>query len=333
MTPPTMLAPTRPDAVDDLRRREFLGILAAAGLLVGCGNDTDSDAPPSGEGATRQVTDRTGRVVDVPVDPQRVVVLDPARASVDAAALGVVPIGATTAASNPGGAFAPVLGPAADDITSVGEIGVADVERIAALEPDLILFATVYQEDLSIETLAQIAPVVAYERPQFGLVEPLRFFGEVLNRQDEAARLEAAYVDLVARRRAELQLEGLAVAALNIPTTTADQAEVLGPNAGFNPVLAQLGASFTPPGYEDEDFSAISLEVLGSTLADADLVVALAFGDSSEFIASPVWQNVPAVRRGDVVYLDGQEAFGNYGLGGVESALEDLATQLDQRSR
>lgn len=33
---------------------------------------------------------------------------------------------------------------------------------------DLILFATADQEDLSLDTLSAIAPVVAYERPQFG---------------------------------------------------------------------------------------------------------------------------------------------------------------------
>jgi iron complex transport system substrate-binding protein len=320
---------TRPDVVDDVRRREFLGILAAAGLLTACGTDGEESSPPAAA-TTRQVTDRTGRVVDVPVDPQRVVVLDPARASVDAVALGVVPIGGTTAASNPGGAFAPVLGPVGETMTSVGEIGLADVERIAALEPDLILFATVYQEDLSIETLSRIAPVVAYERPQFGLVEPLEFFGEVLNKQDEAERLAAEYVDVVARRREELQLEGRTVAVLNIPATVSEQAQVLGPNAGFQPVVAELGATFAPAGFEGEDFTDLSPELLAETLADVDVVIGLAFADAQEFIDAPVWQNVPAVSRGDVVYLDGQNAFGNYGLGGVEAALDDLASQLDQ---
>lgn len=325
-----LLAP--PDVVDDVRRREFLGILAAAGLLVGCGSP-EAGSGDRARGATRQVTDRAGREVEIPVDPRRVVVLDPARASVDATALGVVPIGATTSVANPGGEFAPILGPAAKTIADVGETGAADLEQVAALEPDLILFATVYQEGLSIDTLSAIAPVIAYDRPQFGIAEPLRFFGEVLNRKAEAAQLEAEYDDLVATRRAELGLEGRTVAVLNLPVGAATEVEILGPNAGFHPVLARLGAEHSPSDFAAEDFNPISLELLSDALAGADFVIGLRFaiegqGDADAFTSSPVWQSVPAVARGDFAYLDGQNAFGNYGLGGVEAAIDELATQL-----
>ncbi len=46
-------------------------------------------------------------------------------------------------------------------------------------------------------------------------------------------------------------------------------------------------------------------------------------------IDSPVWRSVPAVASGNVAYLDVQEANGNYGLAGVQAALDDLTTQLE----
>lgn len=37
---------------------------------------------------------------------------------------------------------------------------------------------------------------------------------------------------------------------------------------------------------------------------------------------------MPAVAAGDVAYLDGQQAFVNYGLSGISAALDDLTGQL-----
>jgi iron complex transport system substrate-binding protein len=149
--------------VTDVTRRDLLAALAAAGLLTACG------APPTGAppAATRTVTDPAGRRVDIPADPRRVVALDPNRVITDLVALGVVPVGATTNTANPGAGFAETLGPEAGGVVPVGTTGSADLERVAALTPDLILHATDYQE-IPVDRLAAIAPVVTYPRAPTG---------------------------------------------------------------------------------------------------------------------------------------------------------------------
>lgn len=316
--------------VDDATRREFIAMIGAAGLLTAC---TPAAAPAPPAAATRRFTDRLNRAVDVPVDPQRVVVLDPSRAISDVVALGLVPVGATTSPANRGSGFPPFLGTAAEEITAVGAIGQADLERIAALAPDLILFATVYQDDLSIDTLSAIAPVVAYERPQFGLLEPLRFFGEALGRQDRAARLKREFVDLIAARRTELGLDGRRVAVVNISADDTTKVEVLGPAVGFSPVLSLLGATYAPQQFATADFTDVSVELVGTEFADTDLLIGLTYvSDPADavqaFTNSDPWRAVPAVAAGKVAYLDGQQAFVNYGLAGISAALDDLAGQL-----
>ncbi len=54
-------------------RREFLAMLAAAGLVAACGSNSDDDSAPSGE--VRSFTDDLGRTIDVPAQPRRIVAL------------------------------------------------------------------------------------------------------------------------------------------------------------------------------------------------------------------------------------------------------------------
>jgi len=175
--------------------------------------------------------------------------------------------------------------------------------------------------------------VVGYERPQFGLLEPLRFFGDALGRQDQATRLEREFVELISARRVRLGLDGRRVAVVNISPDDTSQVEVLGPDVGFSPVLRLLGATYAPPQLAGTDFTPISIEVAPATFADTELLIGLRYvggpdGATDAFTGSALWRAVPPVAAGDVAYLDGQEAFANYGLAGIEAALDDLATQL-----
>lgn len=328
---PSLLSPP---PILDATRREFLALLGSAGLLTACG--TPTTAPVD---AARRVTDRLGRTVDVPAAPQRVVVLDPNRAIADVVALGIVPVGATTNSSNPGSGFSPFLGDAAADIATVGPTGQADLERVAALDPDLILFATAYQ-DLDVDTLSAIAPVVAYEAASFGLLEPVRWLGEVLGREAEAARLEREFADLITARRSELRLDGQRAAVVSLYNPEAiTSVYVFGRDQGACQVLRELGAGYAPQRLGDAPSTEVAAELVTTELAEADLLLALRYGGTAgseanltTFTSSPLWQAVPAVAAGRVAYLDVQEANGNYGLAGIDAALDDLVAQLGTRT-
>src|SRR5688500_707068 len=96
----------------DATRREFLAMLAAAGLLPACSTDAASEpAAPS----TRTVEHPLG-TTEVPLAPTRVVALDRRAALPHLLALGVTPIGALTYESIIGTPFPPLVAEQARDV-------------------------------------------------------------------------------------------------------------------------------------------------------------------------------------------------------------------------
>jgi iron complex transport system substrate-binding protein len=318
-----------------LTRRELLAALAGAGLLAACGAPS-AGAPPA---ATRSVTDLAGRRVDIPADPRRVVALDPNRVITDLVALGVVPVGATTNATNPGAGFAETLGPEAGGMAAVGTTGSADLERVAALAPDLIFHATDYQE-IPVDRLAAIAPVITYPRAPAGLLEPVRWLGGLLGREEQAAARERELRDAVTARRDDVGLVGRRVAVVNLANNGSGSTVYLfGPGTNVTEFVELLGAVPVPDAVDGAPLARggsaeVSTELLPAALAAAEFVLALRYGGSADAdrafaarAADPVWRAVPAVAAGEVAYLDVQRAGGNIGVAGVRLALDDLAAR------
>ena len=114
---------------------------------------------------TRPYTDDLGRTVDVPTTPQRIVTLHDSSLTVPLVELGIIPVGAFSRKGEAG----PFMRGAAtltgvtfenSDIADVGG-SPADLEAIAALNPDLIITSS-FQE-ASVEQLSLIAPTVVVE--------------------------------------------------------------------------------------------------------------------------------------------------------------------------
>ena len=322
--------------VDDATRRQFLAVLAGAGLLTaGCG--TPAAAPVAA--AIRRVVDDAGREVDVPADPRHVVVLDPNRTITNLVELGLTPVGATTNSQTVGGAFSPLLGAAATQIQDVGPLGQVSVEAVAALTPDLILFASDYQDDLDAERLQQIAPTVGYSlRPS--VQDHLRFVAGVLGREAAADGLIADFDAVLAARSAELGLAGRAVAGVGMENSEAVATfDVTGPDSVFGELLTGLGVRLVPESVDGAPVTGLvedlSAENLGTLLGDAEVLIVSRRigGDDLErsfqaTVTSPVWARLPAVAAGRVAYVDNQQVYGSFGLRGFEALLDDVAVQL-----
>lgn len=92
-----------------------------------------------------------------------------------------------------------------------------------------------------------IAPVISYEAASFGLLEPIRWLGDVLGRSEEAAQLEQEYNEQIAQRRRELSLDGHRIAVVNFGNYEArPTVQVFGPQQGFPLILNALGATYAP---------------------------------------------------------------------------------------
>lgn len=335
---PAALLDHRPQITDDATRREFLLGATAAGLVVGCATKDTGDDDDVGTAPTRRVTDLAGRVVDVPVDPQRIVTIDPSRTLSDLVALGFVPVGAAEVESNPDGRFPPTVTDVADDIASVGALGTVDLERVVGLRPDLIFISPAH-DNSDVDTLSEVAPVVVihYELIS-GLFEPLRWLAGILDVAPLAAGIENEILATIENTSAWLSLAGRPTAVVNlINYEPGPNVLVFGRGLAATEFLELLGVRIVPEDVGGEAVPEggavpVSIERLADALADVDLVVGLFYGGNEanldERLSSPLWSAIPAVARGDVVVLNVDEAGANYGIADLEDAVEDLADQL-----
>nr|WP_314262351.1 ABC transporter substrate-binding protein [uncultured Devosia sp.] len=157
---------------------------------------------------TRSVTDHAGYQVEVPVDPQRIVSLNDWTTSVMVHELSGNMVGSGGRLDAEGNAFVrsglELFGLAFDDTLELASIhGELDVERIAALKPDLIV---ALQSDTIAyrDQLASIAPILLFdaENGQDPLVN-YADFAAWLGKEARYEELNAAYEARIAAFKAQ----------------------------------------------------------------------------------------------------------------------------------
>jgi len=200
-----------PGVVDDASRRELVtgGLALGAALLAGCG--AREDAPRTT--TTRQrFTDSTGRRVELPQRPQRIVSLHEQTSGQALLSLGAPVVGMVKDQGSPYGEYDP------SRVRGVGTFDQPDLEAIAALRPDLIVAysagGTVVPESLDVGQLQRIAPTVALDEDA-PLEDYMRAIGQISGRQGEVDRQRDAFRrDLQALRAAVPQARRLVVATV-----------------------------------------------------------------------------------------------------------------------
>ncbi|WP_068147061.1 iron-siderophore ABC transporter substrate-binding protein [Rhodococcoides corynebacterioides] len=298
-------------------RRTFL--LGASGALVTLG------VAACGSGSDGGSTDEAGATVDtkygeigVPADPQRVVSVG-YNDQDTLLALGVVPAGVFDWYGDYPGATWPwaqsLLGGATPEIVGTAAEGI-DVEKVAAVGPDLIVgtYAGVTQGEY--DQLSALAPTVTAPPgvADFGIAwrDQTRLLGAAVGKSAEAdtriADVEDKFASVVTANPSfagKTVLVGALQGPAQFGVYGAQDPKVRFLNdLGFvnPPVAAQVG---------DANFAAISTEQL--SLADVDLLVWYAgggFGDKlrAELAVTPVYQQLPVVQDGRVIVLEDEAA-------------------------
>ncbi|MFD5286349.1 ABC transporter substrate-binding protein [Streptomyces rubrogriseus] len=185
-------------------RRTLLASTAAVAtgalLLTGCGDDGGDSAGGNGAG-TRQVTDATGRQVDVPAEPKKVVTLS--EPTLDAAlALGIEPVGATAGRGQKG--VSAYLAGKAGKAQVVATVAEADMEKLAALQPDLILLDETTAVKGEVAKLESIAPTVVTAKLNEDWKKAFTATADALNRKAEADEFLTGFDADVAATKAKL---------------------------------------------------------------------------------------------------------------------------------
>ncbi|MEM8529533.1 MAG: ABC transporter substrate-binding protein [Chloroflexota bacterium] len=331
-------------------RRRFLigsGGLIGAAALGACNTGQEVETPIATTTATRTITDPTERRVEVPTNPQRIVVLDPGTTIFMLVDLGIVPIGATTDITTVGGNFPTLLGDVRTKIKPVGDSLAPNLELIAAQQPDLIFYHQDFS-DPSLDNLSALAPTVQFTNASFGKDPAFyaRFVADAVNRQAQGEALIQQWETSLNETAAKINVRGQ-TCAIVLLYAFEPNFELHGPESSIGHLAERLGWTIVPAtvtGQPLETFSPpLSLEQI-PTVMEADTVLFLRFANETtlgdvqagsiieDITTEPIWQAIPAVREGRVIELDAMMARGGYGYIGLEVTLDTIVQELT-RSR
>jgi len=237
-------------------------VLAAGLTAAACGSGGASDATPSG--ATRSVTDATGQKVTVPEHPKRIVTLS--EPTLDGALALKATVVGTTSGRGQGGAPA-YLAAKAKGVPVVASVAGPDMEKIAALKPDLILTdASVRLDDGTKSKLGGMAPVVTVSDRGQTWQDAFTSEARVLNLAGRGNGVLAAYRSRVAKVRGELG--GNAAATVSIVRWNSGEPSILLTEQPASQVVADLGLK--RPASQDRRGQGHSVPVSLEKLTDID---------------------------------------------------------------
>lgn len=323
-----------------------LGTLLASTVLTACGS---SEEPAGADETTRVVQSAYGSV-EIPTEPKRIVA-------------DVLTIDYLTALGYDTDNIVGVFGASyyagdedyyqheqvsRDGLVDPGFSFEANVEKVAAAEPDLILLPFDQIDGAEVrEELAQIAPLVAVPTSESASEEgryggtasfqdwrgTLRSYGTILDREDEAE----AYIEETEGMLEDLRVEH----ADTIASTRVVQAKSTPDYVAVNPItndkaaigsilLRELG--FSEPdavvSTTADEWGSIELSQENTTLLDGDLLFLEVREGSARHEDSPLWQTLEVVRNDRVVLVGNHWQVG--GAVGAREVLEDVDETLTE---
>lgn len=301
----------------------------SAGSVVAAGPADPTE--PSGP-ATRTVVHELG-TSEVPVDPQRIVVVDRRGTLAFAFELGFEPVGALDATWFFDQPFHPLITERAEaaGVVPIESADGINVEQVVALDPDLIIGMVVDIGDAA-EQLEGIAPTIGLDWDWSSPVNNVLVIGEALGRPEEAQALADEYNDALAAAAAETPSPGTVSIVMFLG---ADNVRIHREAYVFGQIVTALGGEVVPDeetlpfeAADNDEVNFVSLEEIG--LASGDRLLALVNVDSwsdeayRDLSAQPIVQTLPAFQSGQVLEIDPQLAIGSAGMAGLHAALEQL---------
>jgi iron complex transport system substrate-binding protein len=318
--------------------RRLAPLLVGATLLVGCGGTAEpAAAPPTAEqgdanatapaAAFPQTVSHDKGQTEIPAQPERIVALD--NSLVEAVVLLDRPLAGGIGSYRDQRGFPDYLGDAVADTEDVGPLESPDLEAIAALEPDVIVSATV-RHDALYDELSTIAPTVFVKTTGPQWKENITTLGEVLGAEDEAAReLDAYQTRAAAVGQAINEKAGdptiSIVRFLDGPTRLMQKDSFIGH-------ILQDANLARPTSQDVEDFAAeIGEEQI--RLADADHIFVTSFSggeaNREQFLRNPLWSQLGAVQAGNVHDVPDETWMTSVSVQGAHQVLDDLAETFD----
>lgn len=315
-------------------RSHLIALLALLGILMAaCGGNIETKPlVVVSETDTTRTIEHTFGTTEISTNPQRVIALGEEGMLADLLDAGITPVASIVNLPEDLPAFIN-----SEEVTNVelySSSTNASIERLAALEPDLIIGTAFFIDQIGYETLAQMAPTIAV-----GGSNEIENYAQTLTAlglAEQAASDLAVFDAALAAARSQL---GSGASASVVVIYPGNSVAVLTDRPRTVPwLLRELGVTLHPDGSEDglsvrTGRAFISLERL-DLLSGAHLFLLQSDGvegeaeSVAEVSANPLWQQIPAVQAGNVTVLD---RLGYPGFRGVNALLEDLVGALDNQ--
>ena len=324
-------------SMNRLRRFLIIGILTSV-FVSACGGNssqqTNSQTNDISAEAVRVVNHIMGQT-KVPINPQRVVILDGAWDTV--LSLGVKPIGIVQIHSS-GSSY---LKNRLKEIKTVGHRDSPNLESIVALEPDLIL-GTENDRDIY-KLLSQIAPTVLTELETSGdWKKMLNKYAEALGKADKAEQIMTDYQARIDEFQAQIgdRLQQTKVSIVNVRQ---DRIQIYLEDSFSGTIVADAGLPRPPEQAKAETQFGMKIGKEQLYLADGDIIFVWTSGSGSnkkalteartalkQLKADPLWSKLNAVQQDKVYEVPGYWI----GMGPIAAnlVLDDLFEYLVEQS-
>lgn len=272
----------------------FVVMLAPAACGGAGGGDGDGEASAK----TRTVEHAMGEA-EVQGTPKRVVVLDTGELD-SAMSLGVTPVGAVEAVEGLG---LPSYLEGTGEIENVGTIEEPNLEKIATLNPDLILSSKLRHEQVY-DQLGQIAPTVFTETTGVTWKKNFEKHAEAMNRVDEAARIVDGYEDRIKNFKGTMG-DRLGENEVSVVRFLPGETRIYQKESFIGTVLEDAGLP-RPASQDVDEFALLNVSEEEIPEMDGDAIFVTVYGapgDSTEekITSDPLWRKLEAVRQ-DRVY-------------------------------
>ena len=302
------------------------GILTVAmiGIITGC---SSNDGEANNSGNKTMVVESLKGNVEIPANPERIV--DISGSSEELLILGYTPVGTANIDSY---STTEVASYVKDQLGSAKVVGhsmmeTMDMEAILACNPDLIIMSE--RQSQIYDQLKEIAPTVMIKDYGNDWRDRLTDIAKMFNKEDKATEWLSNY-DETAKKLGE------EVAANNgeesyLPVLSSSGQFMVFSDAGIGTIINEDMGLARPESLPVQDGITLPmLSIEGLAEIDADHIVLIATdADKAELEENSVWQNIRAVKEGNVTILNASPYFSqSYNPIGRLLLLESLKNEL-----
>ena len=297
-------------------------------MFVGCASNGTANEDKTTEN-TVTVTDVRGDV-EIPADPQRIV--DLSGNSDILSILGYDVVGTANSDAYDYTKFPSYLEETLKgaEILGYSMQDTMDVEAVMNLNPDLIVISTVQEK--MYDALSEIAPTVMIQLEALNWKDDVRTLAKVFNKEDVANEWIANYENKAKEAGDKIKAEyGEDTTYLSF-LASGGQFFIFD-GAGFCDVLYNDMGLAKPAGMpEQTDISLPVVTYEGLAAIQSDYIFVIATDeDLAQLEANSIWNNLPAVKNGNVVVLESSPYFNQgYSSIGREILVDEIGDMLNE---